>query len=100
MLQQIVQLFRNAPDLLDEFKLFLPTDPATHADLLGMFGQFTGDGDKVGSSFKRRDKSDATTTEKTSSSPQKRKRKPIDKELPHSKLIGTSKVCVILLSGI
>ncbi|KAF8574590.1 hypothetical protein K439DRAFT_1649744 [Ramaria rubella] len=104
VLQQIVQLFRNAPDLLDEFKLFLPSDGTTQANLLGMFGQIAGDAgidfdkesqreklsDKALSS-RRKDKSDIPVPEKPPHSPQKRKRKPVDKELPVSKVIGPSK---------
>lgn len=106
VLHQIVQLFRNAPDLLAEFKLFLPSDGPTQANLLGMFGQIAGDtgvgqdGESLRekplektSSSRRKDKGDSVGTEKPTHSPQKRKRKPVDKDVPGSKIPGPSKVC-------
>jgi paired amphipathic helix protein Sin3a len=100
-----VQLFRNAPDLLDEFKLFLPSDGTTQANLLGMFGQLAGDAgighekenqrDKASdkaSSSRKKDKGDGVGSEKPAHAPQKRKRKPVEKEAPSSKVPGPSKV--------
>ncbi|KAF8527835.1 hypothetical protein BU17DRAFT_73529 [Hysterangium stoloniferum] len=104
VLQQIVHLFKNAPDLLDEFKLFLPSDgTTTHANLLGMFGQIAGDAglgygkesyrDKVSEkiSSRRKEKGDAAGPDKPTHSPQKRKRKPVDKDLAGSKVQGATK---------
>lgn len=101
-----MQLFRNAPDLLAEFKLFLPSDGPTQVNLLGMFGQIAGDtgaGQDIesprekpsekASSSRRKDKSDNVGIEKQPHSLQKRKRKPVDKEVPSSKILGPSKVC-------
>ncbi|KIJ29114.1 hypothetical protein M422DRAFT_54338 [Sphaerobolus stellatus SS14] len=94
VLQQIIQLFRNAPDLLDEFKLFLPADRSAYADLLGMFGHIAADNEKesskAGASAKRKDKADSST-EKSNPSPQKRKRKPVEKDVPSTKAVGPSK---------
>jgi histone deacetylase complex regulatory component SIN3 len=101
-----VQLFRNAPDLLDEFKLFLPSDGPTQANLLGMFGQIAGDvgvgqdtesprekpAEKASSSSRKKDKIDSVGNERSAHSSQKRKRKPVDKDVPGSKVPGPNKV--------
>jgi hypothetical protein len=84
----------------------LPSDGPTQANLLGMFGQIAGDAGVLGqdmespreklsekaSSSRRKDKGDSMGTEKTAHAPQKRKRKPVDKEVPGSKISGPSKV--------
>lgn len=71
-----------------------------------MFGQIAGDAGVLGqdmegprdklsekaSSSRKKDKVDNLGTDKQVHSPQKRKRKPVDKEVPGSKIPGPSRV--------
>lgn len=99
VLEQIVQLFRNAPDLLAKFKAFLPTEGLIQATLLELFvvgdhQGYTHKGERLTEKAlsRKKDKGDGTAHDKPVHLPQKRKRKPVEKEPASSKVSGSTKV--------